>query len=68
MGREIVACAKEFHILHQHGTPGVHASNGVIERANREVLDRARIVLDQAGFPVCFWPCLLYTSPSPRDA
>eukprot|EP00974_Lingulodinium_polyedra_P080586 7808100-Lingulodinium_polyedra.AAC.1 len=44
MGRELVVCAEEYHILHQHGTPGVHPSNFVIERANREVLDHVRAV------------------------
>eukprot|EP00974_Lingulodinium_polyedra_P110806 10716760-Lingulodinium_polyedra.AAC.1 len=48
MGRKISVCAKSFHVLRQHGTPGIHRSSAVIERANREVIDRARTVLDQA--------------------
>eukprot|EP00974_Lingulodinium_polyedra_P018430 1781814-Lingulodinium_polyedra.AAC.1 len=53
MGREFSACAKAFRVLHQHGTPGIHRSSAAIERANREVIDRARTVLDQARLPTC---------------
>eukprot|EP00974_Lingulodinium_polyedra_P023787 2301144-Lingulodinium_polyedra.AAC.1 len=36
LGKELVATAKEYHSLHQHCQPGIHKSNVVIERANRE--------------------------------
>eukprot|EP00974_Lingulodinium_polyedra_P126593 11198879-Lingulodinium_polyedra.AAC.1 len=27
---------QEYHVIHQHGVPGIHQSNAVIERSNRE--------------------------------
>eukprot|EP00974_Lingulodinium_polyedra_P022213 2145871-Lingulodinium_polyedra.AAC.1 len=31
MGREIIATLKDYHVLHQHGVPGIHQTNAVIE-------------------------------------
>eukprot|EP00974_Lingulodinium_polyedra_P007138 676603-Lingulodinium_polyedra.AAC.1 len=41
MGREIVATLKEYHVLRQRGVLGIRQSNAVIERSNREVMERA---------------------------
>eukprot|EP00974_Lingulodinium_polyedra_P096009 9305908-Lingulodinium_polyedra.AAC.1 len=51
MGRELIAAARGFHILRQHGRPGVRKSNAVIEQANRGILARARTALDAVGLP-----------------
>eukprot|EP00974_Lingulodinium_polyedra_P092828 8993760-Lingulodinium_polyedra.AAC.1 len=48
MGREIVSTLQEYHVLHQHGQPGLHKTNAEVERANREILDRSRTHLDGA--------------------
>ena len=54
-GGLIDAC-KHFGIFYRIAQPGRPVTNSLAERANRDVLEGARCVLEQAGLPECFWP------------
>ena len=43
-------------IPHHLAQPGIHQSNGIIQRCNSDVLAGARTLLVEAGLPSCFWP------------
>ena len=36
--------------------PGIHETNGVIERTNRTVIEGSRTFLFQSGLPLKYWP------------
>ncbi len=37
-------------------TPGIPQSNGIIENYVKLTLNGAKVILEQAGLPACFWP------------
>ena len=51
---------KQCGISFTASTPGLHQTNGVIERCNMEVEQDARVALHDAGLPICFW---VYAAP-----
>ena len=53
---EIHAACVELGIRHDVSEPNRHESNGVIERANRTVIEGTRTVLYQSGLPYKYWP------------
>ena len=53
---EIGKAFNKVKILAGNAQPGVPETNSLIERANQTILDGVRVVLVQAGLPVCFWP------------
>ena len=42
--------------LWEASQPGVHQTNGRVERCNQDVLEGPRTLLVQAGLPSLFWP------------
>ena len=48
--------AKNMNIIHVFSLPEVPKSNGLIERYVQAVLVGTRVLLIQAGLPMCFWP------------
>ena len=54
-GGLIDAC-KHFGITYRIAQPGRPVTNSIAERANQDVLQGARCLLEQAGLPKCFWP------------
>ena len=52
--------AKALLAPHHLSTPGIHKSNGIIERCNQDVLDGSRVSCCTGGLPGCFWS---YASP-----
>ena len=53
---EIHAACVEMGIRHDVAELNRHESNGVIERANRTVIEGTRTVLYQSGLPYKYWP------------
>ena len=53
---EIHAACVELGIRHDVSEPNRHESNGVIERANRTVIEGTRTILYQSGLPYKYWP------------
>lgn len=50
----ITSCAEQG-IKHQFTTAYSPASNGVAERLNRTLMDKARTLLSDSNLPKCFW-------------
>ena len=53
-GSIVKACRIE-RINLEESQPGVPQSNGVIERANGDIVSGTRALMMQAGLPDCFW-------------
>ena len=50
-----VSYCKEFGIIHETTLAHSSQSNGVIERANRTVIERVRVLLHNSGLPAMMW-------------
>ena len=46
----------ECGILHQHSAPYAHEQNGLAERVNRTILEKARCLMFQCGLSTKYWP------------
>ena len=56
MGKEIMAAMHQFKVFNRHPQPGQSKGNALAERANRQIIEVSRTLLEHAGMPVCFWP------------
>ena len=52
----LVAACKQMNILHRVSQPGKPVTNSLAERANQDILQHSRALLNAAGLPECFWP------------
>ena len=46
---------RKFGIVHETTSPYSSQSNGVVERANRTVIERVRVLLHDSGLPASMW-------------
>ena len=53
---ELHAACKDLGVLHDVATPDRHETNGVVERANRNLIEGTACVLFQSGLPHKYWP------------
>ena len=52
---EIKKASKLLRISHERSQPGVPQNNGIIERANQDIIVGTIASLVHAGLPPCFW-------------
>ena len=52
---ELIRAIKDMHVPHGKATPSRHRNNGYCERTVRKVVEGARMLLEHAGLPSCFW-------------
>ncbi len=62
--REFLGSCKELVMPRDGGQPGVHHTNGVIERCNQLAIGGTATCLIEAGLPPCYWsygsPCFCF--------
>jgi len=51
---EFIETCNELGIIHQFTNPYTPQQNGVVERANRTIMDSVRVMLKESGLSACF--------------
>jgi hypothetical protein len=52
---ELICAISDLKIPHGKATPSRHQNNGYCERVVRKIVEGARVILEHAGLPNCFW-------------